>query len=108
MQMGSSGYGLTHGYDGDEDKDDDNSHEYKGHGVSRAWIHSKVISAKVSSERGTQFKEKMMAKADSAAAKKKYPMARKYEQAAGSSHTRQWQKGGWDRKKTHGLTHEDD
>jgi hypothetical protein len=32
MQVGSSGYGLTHGYGPDDDKDDDNSHEGK-HGV---------------------------------------------------------------------------
>jgi len=35
MQMGKSGYGLTHGYGPDEERDDDNSHEYKGHGVNQ-------------------------------------------------------------------------
>lgn len=29
MQMGSSGYGLSHGYEQDDDFDDDNGHEYR-------------------------------------------------------------------------------
>lgn len=33
MQMGPSGYGLTHGYRASESYDDDNSHEFRGHGA---------------------------------------------------------------------------
>ena len=48
MATGTNGFGLTHGYmDQDAQPDRDNSHEYKGHGVSNAWIQQRVRSAHI-------------------------------------------------------------
>lgn len=44
-QTGSGGYGISHGYGEGDSPDHDNSHEFKGHGVSAEWIKSKVTSA---------------------------------------------------------------
>ena len=41
MQMGGSGFGITHGEMG-EGGSDDISHEFRGHGVSDKWIQTKV------------------------------------------------------------------
>lgn len=65
MQMGESGYGLTHGYGEDEEYDDDNSHEYRGseHGVSDSWVQKRTSSGakKASNDRIAKFEGKMFA-----------------------------------------------
>ena len=52
-----SGYGLTHGYSDVDDVDQDNSHEFRGHGVSKNWIAERVKSGmeKASPERAADF-----------------------------------------------------
>ena len=61
MQMGASGYGLTHGYSDVDDVDQDNSHEFRGHGVSESWVKCKTEAGlkKASSARIGAFQAHM-------------------------------------------------